>query len=104
MQSATVGLIPFIPNDLTHAVSPIKLFEYMAAGIPVVSARLQATERLNTPVLLYDTAEQAVGLIRDVLAQRGPPAEELRQLAAANSWAARFAIVRTTIEQYERYE
>lgn len=35
-----VGLIPFKINDLTRAVNPIKLREYLAAGLPVVSTPL----------------------------------------------------------------
>lgn len=32
-----VGLIPFKINELTRAVNPIKLREYLAAGLPVIS-------------------------------------------------------------------
>jgi glycosyltransferase involved in cell wall biosynthesis len=35
-----VGVIPFIVNDLTRAVNPIKFHEMMAAGCPVVSTEL----------------------------------------------------------------
>jgi glycosyltransferase involved in cell wall biosynthesis len=35
-----VGLIPFKLNELTLAVNPIKLREYLAAGLPVVSTPL----------------------------------------------------------------
>lgn len=35
-----VGLIPFKLNELTRAVNPIKLREYLAAGLPVVSTPL----------------------------------------------------------------
>ena len=35
-----VGLIPFKINELTKAVNPIKLREYLAAGLPVVSTPL----------------------------------------------------------------
>mgnify|MGYP001084258973 CR=1 FL=1 len=35
-----VGLIPFQVNEITRATSPIKLYEYLAAGVPVVSATL----------------------------------------------------------------
>ena len=35
-----VGLIPFKVNELTRAVNPIKLREYLAAGLPVVSTPL----------------------------------------------------------------
>jgi glycosyltransferase involved in cell wall biosynthesis len=36
-----VGLIPFKVNALTQSVNPIKLFEYLAAGVPVVSSPLE---------------------------------------------------------------
>lgn len=32
-----IGLIPFKVNELTRAVNPIKLREYLAAGLPVIS-------------------------------------------------------------------
>ncbi|WP_279028379.1 glycosyltransferase [Bilophila wadsworthia] len=32
-----VAIVPFKVNELTHAVSPLKLFEYMAAGKPIVT-------------------------------------------------------------------
>jgi len=35
-----VGLIPFVVNELTKAVNPIKLREMMSAGCPVVSTNL----------------------------------------------------------------
>ncbi len=36
----TVGLIPFALNELTRNVNPIKLREYLSAGLPVVSTNL----------------------------------------------------------------
>jgi glycosyltransferase involved in cell wall biosynthesis len=39
-----VGLIPFKINELTRAVNPIKLREYLAAGLPVVSTPLPEVE------------------------------------------------------------
>jgi glycosyltransferase involved in cell wall biosynthesis len=35
-----VGLIPFVLNELTRNVNPIKLREYLSAGVPVVSTNL----------------------------------------------------------------
>ena len=40
-----VGLVPFRMNRLTRAVNPIKLREYLAAGLPVVSAPLPEVNR-----------------------------------------------------------
>jgi len=40
-----VGVIPFVVNELTVAVNPIKLREMLAAGCPVVSTALPEVER-----------------------------------------------------------
>lgn len=39
-----VGIIPFLVNELTRAVNPIKLREMLAAGCPVVSTALPEVE------------------------------------------------------------
>lgn len=41
----SVGIIPFVVNELTHAVNPIKLREMLAAGCPVVSTALPEVTR-----------------------------------------------------------
>jgi glycosyltransferase involved in cell wall biosynthesis len=33
-----IGLLPLLPNPHHHVILPIKLFEYMAAGLPVVAS------------------------------------------------------------------
>jgi len=43
-----VGIIPFIVNDLTRAVNPIKLREMLAAGCPVVSTDLPEVEKYRS--------------------------------------------------------
>lgn len=32
------GLVPFLVNDITHFVDPVKYYEYAAAGLPVLSS------------------------------------------------------------------
>jgi len=39
MSTFTYGLIPFHTNELTESVDPVKYYEYVAAGIPVISTR-----------------------------------------------------------------
>jgi glycosyltransferase involved in cell wall biosynthesis len=40
LQGFAVSLVPFVMNDLTRAVNPIKLREYLSAGVPVVTTAL----------------------------------------------------------------
>ena len=56
-----IGLIPFRVNALTRAVNPIKLREYLSAGLPVVSTPLPEVERYGEFVRV---ARDAVGFIQ----------------------------------------
>jgi glycosyltransferase involved in cell wall biosynthesis len=40
VQSFDVGLVPFVVDELTRAVSPLKMYEYMAGRVPVVATPL----------------------------------------------------------------
>ena len=38
-----IAILPFVMNELTLAANPLKLREYLAAGLPVVASPLPAT-------------------------------------------------------------
>lgn len=86
-----VAVVPFRDLPLTRAVDPVKLYEALAMGLPVVSRRLPETERWAEPlVYLYDSAEGFVGQLERALAERSPQlAGERRHLAAGESWDCR---------------
>jgi glycosyltransferase involved in cell wall biosynthesis len=42
-----VGILPFVVNELTLAANPLKLREYLAAGLPVVSSAIPEAEKLK---------------------------------------------------------
>lgn len=82
--------IPFALNEITQATSPVKLFEYMAAGKPVISANLPEC-RKYAPVLRYRRAADLDTLVPQALTLRKDAAyrESLREIARKNTWAAR---------------
>ena len=41
-----VCMIPFVVNDITESTSPVKLFEYMAMGKPVVATSLPECKKV----------------------------------------------------------
>jgi glycosyltransferase involved in cell wall biosynthesis len=53
-----VGLIPFKVNELTRAVNPIKLREYLAAGLPVISTPMPEVKHYDRFIEIVETAEQ----------------------------------------------
>ncbi|MBU1575734.1 MAG: glycosyltransferase [Candidatus Edwardsbacteria bacterium] len=82
-----VGLIPMKLNDLTVCVNPLKLKEYLAAGLPVVSARLPEVLAYRDVVKFADTAEELIKAVDEFLIQdREQIKHTLSQLVASENW------------------
>jgi glycosyltransferase involved in cell wall biosynthesis len=90
-----VGLIPFAHNDLTLAVNPIKLREYLSAGMPVVATDLPEIELLagNPMVRTGRTAAEHVAGIEQFLALQFTPEQRLHgsRSMIEESWLGRCA-------------
>jgi len=81
-----VGLVPFIVSAATHAVSPLKVYEYLAAGVPVAGPPLRSLagmEGVFTDNDLVDAVARALD---------GPRPDRQRALAD-HSWSARLAFL-----------
>ena len=62
-----VCILPFKTNDLCNAVNPLKLWEYLAVGKPVVSSKLNSLEIFSNVIFLEDTKEDFVNRIDNIL-------------------------------------
>lgn len=85
-----VCLVPFKINDLTVNVNPVKLYEYLAAGKPVVSSPLPEVRQFSEVVRIGETPAQFLAQVEAALAETG--AEQVAQRVAVaedNSWQAR---------------
>lgn len=83
-----VGIIPYGINPYTEGVSPLKLYEYLAAGKGVVTTPLPFAEAAGSTVRVAADAQGFVEAIEDELAHP-ERAEARRAAAAANSWSER---------------
>jgi len=71
---------------------PLKMYEYLACGVPVVSSDIEAAQELGDLVARAAEPDQWVPTIERVLAQNGPAQIERRvAFARANSWEQRVA-------------
>ncbi|HVR28436.1 MAG TPA: glycosyltransferase [Thermoanaerobaculia bacterium] len=64
-----VAMLPFRVNRLTVAANPLKLREYLAAGLPVVATAIPEAERLAPSVRIARSREEFVREIDRVLAR-----------------------------------
>ena len=85
-----VGLIPFVMNDLTKAVNPLKLMEYYAIGMPVISTRLPDIVDVPGPLYFADTHEEFGNRLEEILRGNLPELRlSAKEVARKNSWSAR---------------
>jgi glycosyltransferase involved in cell wall biosynthesis len=85
-----VAVIPYRLNDYTNGVFPIKFFEFLASGRPVVISPLPAVREYWGAVRVADTAEAFVQACERALSEDEPDARRQRiELARQNSWDSR---------------
>ncbi len=64
--AAQLCMIPFRPGPLTEATDPLKLYEALIAGRPVLATALQQGERFSPAVRLEASAEGWLAALRDL--------------------------------------
>lgn len=88
-----VGIIPFKRTPLTEATNPVKLYEMLAGGKPVVSVPIPEVAALAPLVRLASTAADFEREITAALAHDADGAEERREFARRHTWRSRFDIL-----------
>ncbi len=84
--AADVCLLPHLDNALTRAMSPLKLYEYLAGGAPVAALDLQPIRHVSPRVVIREDLGEAIG---EALALGRAPESERWAFAEANSWRRR---------------
>ncbi|MFH0779069.1 MAG: glycosyltransferase, partial [Candidatus Eisenbacteria bacterium] len=83
-----VGLIPLKLNRLTASINPLKLYEYMAAGCPIVSTPIREVLRFNGLVNIARGVSQFEREVESLLNGRGRRTSQLLiEEARKHSWA-----------------
>jgi glycosyltransferase involved in cell wall biosynthesis len=98
LHAADAGLIPYARNALTASVFPMKVYEYLAAGLPVVATPLPALAEVGEVATAPD-AEDIARLLEEAIAADSPARRtERSRTAAAHSWERRLQEIAAAIE------
>ncbi len=84
-----VALVPFKVMELTRAVDPIKVYEYLAMGLPVVAAGMPALQRLP----FVWSAETPAGIEKAIFEALASPVDRrmVKDFLKSNTWQQRAA-------------
>jgi len=101
-RSFDVGLIPFKVNELTTNVNPIKLKEYLALGIPVVSVSLPEVRVYGSVVRIAETYQEFNEALNEELAGRCLSSREERdRVARQETWERKVEEMSNLIMQHK---
>ena len=102
LRAADAGIVPFVLNAMTHAIHPIKVYEYCAAALPVVATPMEETAAMGAPLRLAATGEEFARALEEArLENEGPGAERARAarlaFARSHTWDRRFEALQSEI-------
>lgn len=92
MSSAKAGLIPFnIKKQMgrIEGIRPLKLFEYFAAGIPVISSRWPELEEMDSPAWLYDDEESFITFVNKAV-NKSHETDIFQSFSEGHDWKNKF--------------
>lgn len=86
----SLGLIPFLKNEFTENIYPLKVNEYLAAGIPVVATDFAPMDDFEEVISIADSPEAFLQSIHWELEQdNDDKARERVRIAQSNAWESR---------------
>jgi glycosyltransferase involved in cell wall biosynthesis len=95
-----VGMIPYRIDERMTFVNPLKLREYLSAGLPVVSTPVPEVTRYAHMAHVAATQDEFVAALERALRETGPAQRAARSEAMqAETWAARVATVSRTVDE-----
>ncbi len=92
VDAARVCLLPHVRNAVTEAMSPLKLYEYLAAGTATVSSDLPPIRGISDRVLLVPPGGPYAPAVLAAAALPDASDAEVAAFREANDWDARYAL------------
>jgi len=102
IKSFDVCLIPYVKNEYTDNVSPLKLCEYLSMGKPVVSSGLESLLEFRDTISLCETKEEFLRQINRYI-EHGNNDQSIitkrKEVAQQNSWDKRIELLTSLLEE-----
>ena len=99
LHNSDAGIIPFKTKEYTeliNSINPLKLYQYMACRLPVIASRWKELENLNSPALLYNSAEELTEKLSIALEQQQDK-NALIEYAKKQDWKERYLMLTKTL-------
>ena len=102
MKYSHSAIIPFLLNTLTKSIYPLKLNEYLAAGLPVVSSNFSMDiAAFSTDIYLATCNQDFIAKLKLALSESPDPIKQQHRkvVAKENNWDARMRDILQIVER-----
>lgn len=90
MNASSALIMPFIVNELIESVNPVKLYEYIYSGKPIVASKYSETIKFDKYVSLYSNYDELQSFVNNYLYNNASlDKKSMREFAIGNTWQAR---------------
>lgn len=89
LRGMQVGLLPSLKNDYTHGMFPMKFFEYLASGIPVVSTPLSFSVAVGSGLMIAEGPSAFIDAISQQIVAGRIHGGDVARMVGNNTWRGR---------------
>lgn len=99
LHGADVAMMPFKVNDLVRGVNPVKVYEYLAMGMPVLACAYPEMNLFGDLITTYDSNALFLTALTMLLNTRSSEQDMIRRrrFASLNSWQTRVDMLKRII-------
>lgn len=96
-----IAIIPFVVNDLTNSVSPVKLFEYIALNKPIITTNIKEIKNYNSKIIkIINETTKIESVIEELLVlDKIQIRQECTKLLENNTWDNRFQTIEKLLKE-----
>ncbi|MDB5286885.1 MAG: hypothetical protein JWR05_1834 [Mucilaginibacter sp.] len=103
LKTFSVAIIPYVNDELTSGIYPMKINEYLAGGLPVISTRFGDMTDFEAIIKIADNKEAFLENVITEISSNSPEKQQARiKVAEGNTWVKRAEELSSAIEQVER--
>lgn len=100
LHAGDLCLIPYKCNEWTRHISPLKLYEYLATGLPILSTDIPAARPFTGVIWLAETMAEFAAALPAALAADSPNRRRRQQeIARQHTWDNRIEALSTAISR-----